>query len=358
MNFCSCQIYWALLRVRLISHKKGEKMKIFVHIIFSLFLIKASILAEGLERYGTPESFAEFHGYVSMEYENHEMDGSYSGIGTFDMHKFAFFAGAKLSPTLLAFAEIEYEHAGEKIALDRAYIENKFSEFTSIRLGRMYAPFGREIYTYQSPLRKFVTRPLPSVELLFEEWIDIGLELFGDIPPISYNLAIMNGPKGVDETDLQHHDNNENKFLVFRLKTNMFGFEPGFSFASGKYDDEEKYLLQFFGADIFYILGPLELRAEYIYRMYDTAVSYKYDSGFYVLGDYKIIEEIYAIARFEGLNKDQSVIDNSDKFALSLGARFIPMEHFKIKTEYRIIREMKGPELANNALLLEAVLDF
>ncbi|MBI4356368.1 MAG: hypothetical protein HY559_00605 [Gammaproteobacteria bacterium] len=72
--------------------------------------------------YGSPETFAEFHGYLHVMYSDFEKDGEENDRGDsgFDQHYFVFNAIAQLRKNLTVFGEIEYEHGGEEIRVDRA----------------------------------------------------------------------------------------------------------------------------------------------------------------------------------------------------------------------------------------------
>lgn len=105
----------------------------------------APMTPEGI-LYGSPETFAEFHGFVTLTYFDFEKDGTRDGNSTFDQHYFYFNAIAKIRPNVTALAEFEYEHGGEEFAIDRAFIDwGLYGEHLNLRLGKFYSPFGPEL---------------------------------------------------------------------------------------------------------------------------------------------------------------------------------------------------------------------
>ncbi|HEY4485716.1 MAG TPA: hypothetical protein VI702_05270, partial [Nitrospiria bacterium] len=136
--------------------------------------------------YGSPETFAEFHGFMSLLYSDFEKDGktadANNGDSTFDQHYFYFNAIAKIRENVTVFGEVEYEHGGEELFLDRAFVDwGLHGDHLNLRLGKFYSPFGLELREYQYPVRKMSSRPMMARNLLFNEWTETGVNLYGRI---------------------------------------------------------------------------------------------------------------------------------------------------------------------------------
>ena len=242
--------------------------------------------------YGSPETFAEFHGFVNLEYFDFQKDGElgrvHGGDSSFDLHNFYFNAIAKIRQNVTAFGEIEYEHGGDELKVDRAFIDWRIADGLAFRLGKFYTPFGLEIKTYQAPARKLVSRPLYTEELLFDEWTDVGVNAYGILGPkplrFIYDLAVTNGPKGLTEEDTQNTDNNPRKDFIARvsvipyLAEEIF-LEIGGSYAYGKYDDDSRLTVRLFGGDLRLLAMGLELVAEYVGRNGNDATAANFCGG-------------------------------------------------------------------------------
>src|SRR5581483_10511201 len=191
--------------------------------------------------YGSPETFAEFHGFADLLYSDFQRDGVNGGTSTFDNNHFYLNVIARVNPKLFVLSEIEWEHGGDAIKVDRVYISWEISPMLQIRLGKFYSPFGYEIREYQTPVLKLASRPLFVETLEYGEWVDVGVNVYGTFGVrkygVNYDVAVMNGPKGIlGDVDLQTTDTNNNKMLAGRVAAYWEGLQFGVSYATGKYD--------------------------------------------------------------------------------------------------------------------------
>jgi hypothetical protein len=349
--------------------------------------------------YGSPDTFAEFHGYVNLLYFDFEKDADRNGRGdsSFDQHYFAFNALAKIRHNVMILGEIEYEHGGEEMVIDRAYIQwGIYEEYLNIRLGKFYAPFGLELREYQYPVRKLVSRPMMARNLLFNEWTEVGINLYGrlNIPnqpfSIDYDLALVNGPSGRESGDAdsipeilevgtganpntggtadarQNRDNNSNRTLISRLSLNILGaMGVGVSYGGGRYSDAGSPNLDFslIGVDVNFRMKGLDLRGEWVTRRIDLAPTTDRDSfSYYIQIAYKQgfgragLNYIEPVARYDFLEPDQDAA-NDQRQRISLGINYSPYPHFKFGAEWQMNNE-EGPEQEDDGFLLQAVVDF
>jgi phosphate-selective porin len=332
--------------------------------------------------YGSPESFAEFHGFVNLEYLDFETAGDRGGTSTFDQHNFYFNAIAKVRQNVTVFGEVEYEHGGEEVLLDRAFIDWMLhGEHLNLRLGKFYSPFGLEIREYQAPVRKLVSRPQVR-DLLFNEWTEVGANLYGRIgsPMVSvdYDVAVVNGPGDADndgdgvadliadsEEARQNRDNNSNRTVIGRVALNLpAGIVVGGSYAGGNYASDGTPDLDFTlaGADAALRMMGIDVRVEWVQRTVDLTTTTELESdSLYAQASYKMdfnqpgLNYIEPVVRFDTMDPDTDT-DDDETDRLSVGVNYSPYPHFKLSAEYQTRDE--EPETDNDGFLMAIVVDF
>ena len=351
-------------------------------------------------KYGSPETFAEFHGFVNLTYFDFEKDGERNNRGdsSFDQHYFYFNASAKVRHNVKVLGSIEYEHGGEVILIDQAFIDwGIVEDVLNLQLGKFYSPFGLELGEYQHPVRKLVTRPLMARNLLFNEWIESGVNVHGrlrmaDSPfSVDYSLAVVNGPNDDDGSDSdttpeilevgtganpnvggtgdarQNRDNNSDRTLIGRLGANIpGGISLGVSYSTGRYSDANTADLGFslIGVDANLRVMGLDLRGEWAKRSIDVTTSTDRESySYYVQSSYKYvfarpaIHYIEPVVRYDFLNPGDPANSQGDRERISLGINYSPYPHFKFGTEWQINNEDRSKK-KDNGFLLQAVVDF
>ncbi len=355
--------------------------------------------AEGLT-YGSGGTYAEFHGFVNLEYHDFQRGGEGTpeggaGVSSFDQHNFYFAAVARVRQNVTVFGELEYEHGGKEIKVDRAFLDlNVIKPYLNFRLGKIYAPFGLEIREYQAPVRRLVSRPLITDAFMFEEWTDVGANLYGEAPlgalGLTYDIALVNGPGAADpDADgipnilqrnesaeaLQTRDNNSNRTVVGRVSVPVraVGFEVGGSYAAGRYSDAaatEDLDWSQYGLDADFHLAGLDLRGEYVARRADVpaanqavlgGATFK-GSGYYVQAAYRWrvdgpnLYYLEPVVRYDMLDPNRS-LDDDELSQWAAGLNYAPWPHVVFRAEYQTTREA-GPRVDNNGYLASAVVDF
>lgn len=355
-------------------------------------------------QYGTPDSFAEFHGFINLEYIDFQKNGPGDEVGppgtsTFDIHNFYFSSIAKVRQNVTVLGEVEYEHGGGEVYLDRAFIDwNLFGDYLSVRLGKFYSPFGLEIREYQAPNRKLVSRPQMTDALLFSEWTDVGVNVYGQTKPgpvgLTYDLALVNGPGvltdfttppgatpsliTIGENAKQNRDNNSNKTVIARVSVplNLGGnlVEIGGSYSGGRYSDTgapEALDYSLTGGDLQVQAAGINLKAEYVTRKVDipgnvTVTQYSY----YVQASYRLnfkqegLNYLEPVVRYDFLDTDKDLA-HDDTTQIALGVGYSPYPHFVTRAEYQINHKKDDPTTPTideskkvNGFLLQAVVDF
>lgn len=340
------------------------------------FMIASTLEAQEL-KYGSEEFFVEIHGFFVQEYFDFQQDGNRDGIPSFDNHYFYLFINPRVRQNLWLETELEYEHAGREIELDRVELFWQLAESAAIYMGRFYAPFGIERKYWYPSLNPFVSRPMPSKEITLANWYSVGVGIKGAIPlettAFNYDIALVNGLTSPlrdvlhpdDPSLVPMRDNNTDKALVGRLGFSLFqGLEFGTSFYTGKYDEGERYRISFLSSDANWEFKNLSLRGEYVWSPLETAGGNYNRSGFYLqvayqlFREYKYLNYLELAARYDTLDLNRDVIDNEDLNRLTLGLNISPYPHFLFKIDYEIITERAAPKLANNGIWIQSVLDF
>ena len=359
--------------------------------------------------YGSPDTFAEFHGFVSLTYYDFEEEGTRDGDSTFDQHYFYFNAIAKIRQNVTVFGEVEYEHGGEEFFVDRAFIDWSLrGEQLNLQLGKFYSPFGLELGEYQYPVRKMTSRPLMMRNLLFNEWGETGLNLYGRLgnPTVSvdYAVAVVNGPGEDADGDgfpeilevgdgfganpnvggtgdaRQNRDNNNSRTVIGRLNANIpGGAAVGVSYGDGRYSDTGSPDLGFTltGVHANYRMMGLDIRGEWVSRTADvpaalvgTTTSFPDDEmasdSYYVQASYKFqigkegLEYVEPVVRYDALEPDKDVKKN-ELTRTTIGINYAPYPHFKFMAEWQMNEEETPPgtpDKKDDGFMVSATVDF
>lgn len=340
------------------------------------FLMTSALEAQEL-KYGSEEFFVEIHGFFAQEYFDFQSDGKRNGTPSFDNHYFYLFINPRIRQNLWLETEIEYEHGGQKIELDRVELFWQIAESATVYMGRFYAPFGIERKYWYPSLNPLISRPMLSQVITLANWYSVGVGINGTIPlgttTFNYDAALANGltsplrdvlhPGNVSLSPMR--DNNADKALTGRIGFSPFQYlELGASFYTGKYDADERYRISFLGSDVDLEFRNLSLRGEYVWSPVETAQGDHRRSGFYLQIAYQLLKEhkylnyLGLTARYDTLDLDRDDTNNEDLNRLTLGLNISPYPHFLFKIDYEIVTERAAPGLANNGIWIQAVLDF
>jgi phosphate-selective porin len=329
-------------------------------------------------QYGSPDTFAEFHGFVNLEFYKFEHQPS-----SFDLHNFYFNAIAKVRKNITAFGEVEYEHGfyGDpgNLKLDRAFIDWRLGEPFALRIGKFYSPFGLEIRNYQAPVRRLVSRPLLADELLYDEWTEVGVNAYGTLGSkrlkLAYDVAVTNGPRSLAADGTQGRDNNSDKAVIGRvsLRPSMgeYGFvEMGLSWARGRYDDDGRRAAHHAGVDGRVYVRGVDLVAEFVRRTGDDQIGpdgrirargegYYVQAGYYILRGRAGAYSVEPLVRYErsDLPDHDPAAEEPTLERWTGGLNYSPYQHFRFKAEYQLIRGVVRKE-KTHGVMAAVVADF
>ncbi|MFQ5714079.1 MAG: porin [Candidatus Scalinduaceae bacterium] len=304
----------------------------------------------------------EFHGFLSVGapfsggLDETEKDSS----NVFNQTELTLWFGTQIFKNLEFDSELEMDDGFEEFELEKFELDwNVFNEKLVFRAGKFIYPFGIERLVESAPYNKLIDRPNPSIKIIPDTYSDAGLELYGIVPflyktKFKYELAVTNGlssPEEKGEQRLGFEDNNDNKALGGRLGFELMpGLEVGGSYLTGKYDDDEKFSMNFIGADISFQKGGFEIRSEYIRSNVErsTIAGGSFDrEGYYFQASYRYSPEmnylsyIEGVARFDSVDSNDLVTDENDADRVALGINYSPMNHVKLKLEYEMENEAK-----------------
>ncbi len=129
-------------------------------------------------------------GYGELLYENVQgRDGSDEA----DALRTVLYLGYKFDDHWLFNSEIEFEHAGEEVGVEFAYLDYQSTEAFNVRMGLVLLPMGwlNELHEPTT----FLSTHRPSLErfILPSTWREVGAGFYGDAGDFSYRAYVTNG---------------------------------------------------------------------------------------------------------------------------------------------------------------------
>ncbi|MEE8597520.1 MAG: porin [bacterium] len=300
----------------------------------------------------------EFHGFASINVPFSQGLDEKESSRISDQIELVLWFGTRIFKNLSFDTEVEFENAFEKAEVEKFKLDwNIYGEKLVFKIGKFYYPFGIERFVTHAPSNKLISRPSPSKKIIPGTYSDVGVELYGEIPLLNnkmefvYELALTNGLKGIGGRGKQEFvdDNNDNKALGGRLGFEIMEcFEIGGSYSSGKYDDDEKYKIDFVGADISFEKWGFEMRGEYIRSNVErsTEMGGDYDRyGYYFQASYtyspkrNYLNYIEGVVRFDSVDPNDLETNDEDVDRVAIGVNYSPMDYARIKFEYDLENE-------------------
>ncbi|MBI1967501.1 MAG: hypothetical protein HYS40_05890 [Gemmatimonadetes bacterium] len=301
-------------------------------------------------------------GYANMEYTNPQ-----GGIQTFDAHNLNLIVIGKLRGDLFAAGEVEYEHGGDEIALEFAYLAFTRWRHVNVVAGKFILPFGTFNVNHPAWVNKVPGRPFGLDRVFPVTYSDVGVLLRGGIPAgylsrITYDAWWVNGLAGADGADLRGmRDNNEdvdrNKFVGGRLGyVARMGLDLGASFHTGKYDQANDLTVTFFGVDATFQKSGFEVKGEFVQANQDATAGDLKKTGFYAQIAYLVTSAIEPAIRFSQMEFPGT--SNRDVQEISLGVNVYPSDLAALRVFGRINKERSVPEVDNNQLTVQLTVGF
>jgi len=313
-------------------------------------------------------------GYGDVEWTY--ADGGDEGWhNAFDNHHLNLILLGAITDDLLVGAEVEYEHAGDEIALEYAYLG--YTGFKNLRLmaGKFLLPFNRfNKDLHPTWISRMPGRPLVYNQVFPVGYSDVGLWASGALPVgdgsrVVWDGYLVNGLEGEpDESSFRelreydHEDPSVNrKAFGARVGIELAqGLGVGVSGYSGEYAEDEDtgagLGITFLGADVSYTSGDLDLRGEFVAASQElTTGSDNNRKGFYAQAAYAL-NRFEPVVRFSWVDFEE---DSNDTNELGLGVNYYVGPSAAIRVAYFINTERHDDfKSDNNKLVTQFVIAF
>ncbi|MGK2961652.1 MAG: hypothetical protein ACSLFK_05815 [Gemmatimonadaceae bacterium] len=136
-------------------------------------------------------------GYVEGNTNYFREDGVSEGF-SMELRRFNIFLFSPVAARLRFFAELEFEHGTEEIALETAQLDFQIAPGLGLRAGIILPPIGGFNQNHDSPRWEFVDRPLVSTQIIPSTLSEVGFGAFGRLSPargvgFTYDAYLTNG---------------------------------------------------------------------------------------------------------------------------------------------------------------------
>jgi len=289
-------------------------------------------------------------GFADVTYQQEENENASFGMGAFEID-----LETELSEKATFEGAIVVE--GNEVGLGQTIINFMLiNENMGLQAGLLDIPFGIDYQVFATPDRKLISPPLTTELIMDGGWADTGLNIYGTLSLLNYNIYVVNGmgeDNGIPVN--QPGDNNDEKTIGSRIGLSLLEkLEFGVSYAQGTYlDDNSEDILSRYGCDIITDFNLIEIKGEYIGVQKDISNSDdNIDTGYYLqlLGNLR--NNLYGVARFCEIKPDGE--DDITRFTLGFG--YSIEENILLKIEYQLNNEQ--PEQDNNIFTTQLVASF
>lgn len=111
----------------------------------------------------------------------------------FDLLRGILYFGYKWNDRFLFNTEIEYEHGGEEVAVEFAYLDYLWRPEANFRAGLVLIPMGFINELHEPTVFLGANRPQIERIIIPSTWRENGFGLFGEAGPVSYRTYVVNG---------------------------------------------------------------------------------------------------------------------------------------------------------------------
>lgn len=127
-------------------------------------------------------------GYGELLYQSPE-----EGEAEFDLLRAVLYFGYKFDDRWLFNSEIEYEHAGEEVGVEFAYLDYLWRPQANVRAGLLLVPMGFINELHEPTTFLGANRPISERIIIPATWRENGFGLFGEAGPLSYRTYVVAG---------------------------------------------------------------------------------------------------------------------------------------------------------------------
>jgi hypothetical protein len=128
-------------------------------------------------------------GYGEVLYQNFDSEQS----SEIDLLRAVLYFGYKFDNKWLFNSEVEYEHGGEEVEVEFAYIDYLWRPQASFRAGRLLIPMGFLNELHEPTVYLGARRPDVEQVIIPSTWRENGFGLFGQAGPLSYRTYVVAG---------------------------------------------------------------------------------------------------------------------------------------------------------------------
>jgi hypothetical protein len=129
-------------------------------------------------------------GYGEFTYRNNLDDVSNDQS---DLLRAVLYAGYRFTPKIVFNSEIEFEHAGNEVGVEFAYLDFLFTDALRLRLGNVLIPIGFVNEMHEPPFFHGVQRPEVERVIIPTTWNENGIGLYGELHGVRYKAYLVNG---------------------------------------------------------------------------------------------------------------------------------------------------------------------
>lgn len=321
-------------------------------------------------------------GYADLETSVTNPDGDGNSDFFLDNHHFNLILIGKLFENLFAAAEVEYEHAGEEVALEYGYFGYTGIPNVRIMAGKFIVPFGRfNKDLHPTFINKMPDRPHGFSEVLPQTYNDVGLWVSGTTPSsqigarLVFDAFVVNGLMGDDAGSIRGGRDNDrerrggerddNKAVGGRVGIEFApqGLDFGASVYHGNFSNDPavKLDLTLIGGDFAFRKSGFELRGEIVTARQEVTAD-PTDPAVTTLGDplrktggygqvaYFLTPQLEPVVRY---SMQEFPDDRDDLRRLSFGANYYITAASSVRFAYHLNMEESAFGTDNNAIVLQ-----
>jgi hypothetical protein len=132
--------------------------------------------------------------FLYQKFDDERDNGTDSGrTDQADQLRAILYFGYKWNDRWLLNTEIEYEHAGEEVAVEFAYLDYLWRPEANFRAGLVLIPMGFINELHEPTVFLGANRPQTERVILPSTWRENGFGVWGDAGPLSYRTYVVNG---------------------------------------------------------------------------------------------------------------------------------------------------------------------
>jgi hypothetical protein len=324
----------------------------------------------------TPWSVVQAQGFTVAGYADFEAVveeiGSDDKEFYFDNHHFNLVLVGTVTENLFAAFEVEYEHAGEEIAMEYGYFG--YTGFDDIRIlaGKFIVPFGRfNKDLHPTTINKIPGRPHGFTDILPQTYNDVGLwitgaKAIGQDNRFVFDVFAVNGLLGEDGDGIRSLRDNDREEASFGrdddkalggrlgLEFPFKGFDVGASIYNGKYAEsasDENLRLNLFGVDASYQRAGLVVRGEIVSANQEVTGDDLGKTGGYLQASY--LESSGKVEPVVRYSRRDMPGQSSDANRLAVGVSFYVSPSSSVRLAYYLNGEKSGFETDDNAFVAQ-----